>query len=236
MPDWERYATTRNLSRNRLLLARHVEALESFVRFFGQIPNDLKVLEVGPAGGFFSLLLRELGFARLDALEISPEFCRQLREKGVRVREGDIESGKGLDALDPPYDVVILMEVLEHLRDPDAALRRARGLLGPGGILYATVPVRDCVFDRVRRLWSRRTRREQVLEIDETHLHAFEPRELRGRVEQAGFSVTSVRRVSLEPPFAARYHPGHRGFALLRAVLPRRARGYFVETVARRTA
>jgi 2-polyprenyl-3-methyl-5-hydroxy-6-metoxy-1,4-benzoquinol methylase len=236
MPDWERYATTRNLSRNRLLLAHHLEAVEGFVRFFGGIPNDRKVLEVGPAGGFFSLLLRELGFARVDALEISPEFCRQLRAKGLSVHEGDIASGRGLDALDAPYDVAILMEVLEHLPDPDAALRHVRGLLAPGGILYATVPARDCLFDKVRRLWSRRTRKEQVLEIDETHLHAFDAKGIRARVEGAGFDVASVRRVSLQPPFASRYEPGHRGFALLRAVLPRALRGYFVETVARRTA
>jgi SAM-dependent methyltransferase len=172
----------------------------------------------------------------VDALEISPEFCRQLRGKGLSVHEGDIATGRGFETLAPPYDVAILMEVLEHLPDPDVALRHIRGLLGPGGILYATVPVRDCLFDRVRRLWTRRTRREQVLEIDETHLHAFDAKEIRARVEGAGFAVTSVRRVSHQPPFASRYEPGHRGFALLRAVLPRALRGYFVETVARRTA
>jgi hypothetical protein len=115
-------------------------------------------------------------------------------------------------------------------------LRHAHRLLAPGGMLYATVPACDCVFDRMRRVVSRRTRKEQVEAIDETHLHAFDAADLRGLLRGAGFDVASLRRVSSEPPFASHYRPGHRGFALLRAVLPRALRGFFLAAVARRAA
>jgi 2-polyprenyl-3-methyl-5-hydroxy-6-metoxy-1,4-benzoquinol methylase len=40
----------------------------------------------------------------------------------------------------PPYQVIILSEVLEHLTDPVAMLVHLRGLLAPGGTLVLTVP------------------------------------------------------------------------------------------------
>jgi SAM-dependent methyltransferase len=46
-------------------------------------------------------------------------------------------------------DVVTLHMVLEHLTDPDAALRTARHLLKPGGVLYIVVPHRDSLEARL---------------------------------------------------------------------------------------
>jgi len=233
-PDWTQYAVHRNLSRNRLLLARHAEVVEDFLKTFGQIPNDRKVLDVGPANGLFMVLLRELGYERVHGLEISPEFLKRLRAKNLAAFLGDIVEGAGLDALDPPYDVVLLMEILEHLESPEQALRKARELLATNGTLYATVPARDCVFDKIRRLTGSKSRRAQVEEIDETHLHAFDVAGLRALFDSAGFRIDGLRRVSTQPPFASHYAPGHRGFALLRAVLPRWWRGFFLAVEARK--
>jgi 2-polyprenyl-3-methyl-5-hydroxy-6-metoxy-1,4-benzoquinol methylase len=233
MPDWNQYARNRNLSRNRLLLARHGEVVEEFLAFFGRVPNDAKVLDIGPANGLFMVLLRELGFEHVDGLEISPHFREVLSSKNLSAHAGDIVAGDGLAGLSPPYDVVVLMEVLEHLEQPAAALRHVLDLLAPGGQLYLMVPMRDCIFDRVRRVVGRKTRRQQVIEIDETHLHAFNPRDVRTLLEEAGFEVSSLRRVSMQPPRAPHYQPGHRGFLLLRSLLPRFLRGYFLCAVAR---
>ncbi|MDH3592120.1 MAG: class I SAM-dependent methyltransferase, partial [Planctomycetota bacterium] len=122
-PDWNQYAVNRNLSRNRLLLARHAEVVEEFVRFFGKVSNDRKVLDIGPATGLFMTLLRELGFEHVEGLEISPNFAERLRAKNLVVHEGDIVTGSGLDSLSAPYDAVLLMEILEHLEDPPLALK-----------------------------------------------------------------------------------------------------------------
>jgi SAM-dependent methyltransferase len=56
-----------------------------------------------------------------------------LRERGLRARDYDPLYGRGLDALDEHYDLVILCEVIEHLRDLTRELTRIQACLRPGG-------------------------------------------------------------------------------------------------------
>lgn len=56
-----------------------------------------------------------------------------LRERGRRARDYDPLYGRGLDALAGHYDLVILCEVIEHLRDPVGELTRVGSCLRPGG-------------------------------------------------------------------------------------------------------
>ena len=61
------------------------------------------------------------------------------------------------------FGLILMLDVLEHLADPAAALRRALALLTPGGILLITVPAfnaawtnHDLINDHVTR-YTRRT-------------------------------------------------------------------------------
>ena len=38
------------------------------------------------------------------------------------------------------YDAILMLDILEHMPDPDEALRHAKSLLAPNGVLLATVP------------------------------------------------------------------------------------------------
>ncbi len=46
------------------------------------------------------------------------------------------------------YDVILMLDVLEHLADATAALRHARSLLAPGGIMVITVPAFQWLWTR----------------------------------------------------------------------------------------
>lgn len=214
-------------------MPRHAELVEHYLATFGKVDSNSRVLDVGPANGFFMVLLRELGFVDVTGLEISPVFLEVARAKGLNVLPGDVLTGEGFEALHPPYDVVTLMEVLEHVQRPIDALKNLRRLVKSDGFLFLTVPMCDCVFDRMRRLFTRVTREQQVKRIDETHLHAFDPRTIRGLLAEAGFGIERLTRVSMIPPRVRPYYPGRWSELLMRALLPRFLKGYFLTAKAR---
>ena len=230
--DWSTYANSRNLSRNRLLLAKHLDVLDDFLNVFGQISNNKKVLDIGPANGLFMVLLRELGFTHIEGLEISPVFLNVLHSKNLVAHPGNIAIGDGLEQLSPPYDVVLMMELLEHLEEPEQALKNVRRLIAKGGLLYMTVPICDCIFERISRIKHRITREEQVRRIDETHIHAFSQPELVKMLAGAGFEVMEVRRLSFRAPRRLRCKRFSKVFLLLRALLPNKFRGLCLSITA----
>jgi 2-polyprenyl-3-methyl-5-hydroxy-6-metoxy-1,4-benzoquinol methylase len=97
-----------------------------------------RLAEIGPSWGGFVHLARRAGF-EVDALEMDPRCCAFLRDTvGVNV----VETSEPARALRdrPPYDVVALWHVIEHLPDPVALVRAAAERLRPGGVLVVAAP------------------------------------------------------------------------------------------------
>ena len=96
-----------------------------------------RTLELGCSHGGFVALLRSVGFDA-GGLELSPaiaEFARQTF--GVNVAVGPIEDQAFEDGA---LDVVLAMDVLEHLADPRKTIARCVELLRPDGLLIIQTP------------------------------------------------------------------------------------------------
>jgi SAM-dependent methyltransferase len=108
-------------------------------------PRDgaLRLLDVG---GACSLISREMTrYGDVTVVEPDAEtadFAR--RELGLDVRKGSLPDQMPVEG---PFDVITLLDVLEHIEDDSAALRAVIELLCPGGLLLVTVPA-------VPWLWS----------------------------------------------------------------------------------
>ena len=90
----------------------------------GMLRPGESVLEVGCAGGHMTRLMIELG-CRVTAVEVDPEQAEQARPYADRLIVGDIESPDTWSGLDGRFDAIVFADVLEHLREPWEALRRA---------------------------------------------------------------------------------------------------------------
>ncbi|MCU0305294.1 MAG: methyltransferase domain-containing protein [Thermoanaerobaculales bacterium] len=101
------------------------------------IPEHSRVLDVGAGqGDLLGALPRTY---RTFAVDISEVAVSQLAAKGIEATRID------LDVDDLPYDsetfdVVLCLEVLEHLIRPEEALREIRRTLKPTGTFIASVP------------------------------------------------------------------------------------------------
>lgn len=102
------------------------------------LPERGRVLDLGCAsGGLFELLRPRAG--HLAGLELSATAARAAARIGDDVVQGALED-LALPFAANSFDLVVLADVLEHLADPLAALRRAAGWARPGGAILLSVP------------------------------------------------------------------------------------------------
>ncbi len=146
-------------------------------------PGKGRLLEVGSYCGLFLEIARERGF---DAVGIEPSrwAARHSREvKGLEVLEGTLEDQDALE--EGSFDVAVMWDVLEHLADPLAALRRIHGLLREGGVLcLSTLDIESWLPRLLGRRWPW---------IMDMHLFYFGRRVLTRMLSEAGFGVASVQ-------------------------------------------
>jgi 2-polyprenyl-3-methyl-5-hydroxy-6-metoxy-1,4-benzoquinol methylase len=154
-----------------------------------------RALELGSSHGGFVAMLRWAGF---DArgLELSPWVVDYAR------RTFDVEVLLGpLEAQDVPpasLDVIALMDVLEHLPDPETTMRRALELLKPDGILVIQTPHyrEGAAYDAM--VAADDPFLEQ-LKVDE-HLYLFSRRSVEDLLRRAG-----AAHVAFEPAIFSQY-------------------------------
>jgi len=88
-----------------------------------------------------------------EGIDVAGEMVHHGREKiGLSVQHATLEQAK-LDL--GAFDCIVLNHVLEHVRDPVAALRRVAGLLRPGGVVRVEVPNLASLSSHLKNLQSR---------------------------------------------------------------------------------
>jgi len=99
--------------------------------FMERLVRPGPLLDVGCALGFFVRAARARGW---DArgVELSGFAAREASAAGVPVVQGDFLT---LDLAPRSLAAVTMLDMLEHVADPRAYVRRARGVLAPGGLL-----------------------------------------------------------------------------------------------------
>lgn len=129
------------------------ERIANSRKLLSLVPHGGRLLEVGCACGFLLVAARELGFEveGIEASEWASEYAR--REYGVSVQTGHLES---CVLPEGRYDVVVMADTIEHLRDPRSAVRTIARALKAGGRLVVLTPDAGSVVARVagRRWWG----------------------------------------------------------------------------------
>lgn len=144
-----------------------------------------RVIEVGcgPVGvaGFFPAIER-VAIDPLEGYYATNATLTALRDPTVEYRQGSAEA---LPCESGRYDLAIIENCIDHVRDVQAAMRELKRALGPAGTLYLTVNCRSQWGFLMHRVISR-------LRVDAGHPHTFTPHRLARLLRDQGFSTLQV--------------------------------------------
>ena len=157
--------------------------------------RSLEILDVGCAQATLALLLAERGH-RVTAVDIRREFLEYARSRHthgeVRFVPGNVFED---DIVDGPFDLIFANQIIEHVLDPEAKIRKLARLLRAGGRLVMTTPNGDYLrsglptYDEFSA--QGRAFRENSADAD-GHVFAFTLDELCDYVESAGLQISDA--------------------------------------------
>jgi 2-polyprenyl-3-methyl-5-hydroxy-6-metoxy-1,4-benzoquinol methylase len=152
------------------------------------------VLEVGCSTGYLTKVMVERG-CNVVGIELDPEAAEKAEEWAERVVVGNIDEGDVWNYVkDEAFDVAVLGDVLEHLRDPLASLRQAVRKLKATGYVVTSLP--NVAHGDVRiALLQGRFRYAETGLLDRTHMRFFTLETIRDLLKDAGLVVVDTKRV-----------------------------------------
>jgi 2-polyprenyl-3-methyl-5-hydroxy-6-metoxy-1,4-benzoquinol methylase len=228
-----RYLGEKSYSR-KLAIRMHHEKAEDPVRkaLFSALRDRypqlfrkrLRILEVGCGmGGLMTSVLLNEKAVDYRAVEFNEEYCEisrlRLKKYGLsaRIENGAVERM----ATTPAVDLVVMLDVMEHVESPSSALRNIHECLAPGGVAYLSICNRYSLIDPhymlpLVNLFPRKigdflartiTRKNVKLQPDNQRLsdmHYFTKRQFSRLAQESGFRkviyLNEKRRTSLFAP------------------------------------
>jgi SAM-dependent methyltransferase len=149
-----------------------------------------RLLDVGCGNGYLSRILTERGFA-VTGLE-HPMGHDGPAPDGVRLVEHDLETPLPLGELGGPFDLIVIGDVLEHLRRPEDLLRQLSVVLAPGAAVIASLPNSGNAYFRLNILLGRFPEDDKGL-FDRTHLHFWMLENWLRLFARAGYAMEVAR-------------------------------------------
>ncbi len=106
-------------------------------------PDARQLADLGCGSGY-TLHAFAPFFQQVTGLDSSPEAIEFAKQRGIEVVKGSLP---GEVPLKPDtFDVVLMMDVLEHLEEDKAGAMAGVNLVSPGGIIIATVPAHQWMW------------------------------------------------------------------------------------------
>src|SRR4030042_1944294 len=150
--------------------------VESLIYGFGKNTQKMEIVEVGCGTGENLRFLSKFG--NTHGLDISDDAIKFCKERGLKnIYKGDICDTKKLEKLklNNKFDLIVALDVLEHIQDDVLALKNIYKLLKQDGFLLVIVPA-------YKFLWS---------EHDESlhHKRRYHSPEITGKLKDANFNI-----------------------------------------------
>ncbi len=162
---------------------------------------DARILDVGCGGGLLAESLHAAGGA-VTAIDLAPAMIDAARlhaAQGGLAIDYRVASADSLAAAEPhSFDIVVCMELLEHVPDPAAMLSSFAQLARPGGHVFVST-----IHRNLRSFLSAIVAAEYVLRLLPRGTHEYErlirPSELARWGRAAGLTLLEIAGLDFDP-------------------------------------
>lgn len=180
------YYSQSNVKESKTHMLSSDVSIQSHAKYISKIAKlDWKILDFGAGTGELVSSLKNIDYD-IDGVEYSSNAIVEAQQRyGLKL----IPSLGGLDS-DKKYDLIVAIEVIEHLTNPIEVIGSLYARLKPGGIIYFTTPNLSGIKARVKK--SRWSEAEKPF-----HLVLFNYISLKRLLDKSGFC--SVRYLRFSP-------------------------------------
>lgn len=158
---------------------------------------DSKETVVEFGGGQMSMLLAKMFGMDCTVADISEDYREPVDAAGLGFVVGNLTLDKPVPDATRKYDLVILLEVIEHIpTPPSVTYRRLATVLAPNGRIFITTPNVFRLRNTARMLLGRDyldLYREAEPGVGLGHQHEYSVPHMRWQFEHAGFKVEDSR-------------------------------------------
>lgn len=159
---------------------------------FEKILEGSRVLELGSAGGTLTKSLLEKKKCAVDIVELDEEDGKKAAQyaiKSVIGKEGNLNSNVWYSILEKEkYDYIVVLDVLEHLMNPEYTLKNAVKLLKPDGKILLSIPnlAHNAV---IIELLKNNFPYTKLGLLDNTHVHFFAYETICKMIQNVGLHI-----------------------------------------------
>jgi 2-polyprenyl-3-methyl-5-hydroxy-6-metoxy-1,4-benzoquinol methylase len=159
------------------------------------IPNEcFEILDCGCGAGILGRTIKQRQPCYITGIDLNAEAAKAARCSLDKVMTGDIETLIYSDELAAGnWDCIILADILEHLSDPWALLKKCYWLLEPGGVIVISIPNVSHFSVLGPLLFKDKFHYDDYGILDRTHLRFFTITEIRNALFNAGFKIDLVK-------------------------------------------
>ena len=144
--------------------------------------NVGSLFEVGCATGCFLDLAKNSGWS-VAGMDISSYATDECKKKGLDVSCSTLEDFNNLEG--GKYDAVAMFDVIEHLVDPVAGLKKINGLLKTGGLVAFATPDSGS-------LWASAWKTKWHAFVPPQHINLFSVKNVKLLLQKSGFEPVFI--------------------------------------------
>ncbi|MBX3593169.1 class I SAM-dependent methyltransferase [Sphingomonas sp.] len=147
------------------------DILADYIARYARLPANARILEIGCGTGHNLPMLG--AFGTVDAIEID-EAARDIASQRLGRDVGSAPLPELAGVADGQYDLIAVLDVVEHIDDDVAALRAMAARLRPGGTILITVPAHQWMWsahDVVNHHKRRYSKATLTAALDRAGLH-----------------------------------------------------------------